>query len=893
MLKFKQQLYRKYRINNDNELDNTIEILKQKVKALAGRLRRYDEMNMRKVQNKLFAENQHKFYRSLNSIQQTPTEIPTQDEIQNFWTDILSKPIPYNRDATWISDIENTSEEIVTHTFEEIEVGQVKQAIRKTQNWKTPGIDKIQNYYLKYLTSAHKYIAQLFNKIVKGIEPVDQWFTTGRVILIPKDQNTQDPKNWRPIACLPTMYKVLTSVIANELYIHCDKNDIIAPEQRGCRRGARGCKDHLMINKAILEDAHKCQKNLSLAWVDYRKAFDSMSHEWLLKVLDIYKCPPVIRGFLEIVMPMWNVIMTAHGANTSVTTDPIYIRRGIFQGDSLSPLLFCLGINPISHILNNYKFKGYKLKDDSITNHLLYMDDLKIYANNKINLKVLIDSTEIFTRDIGMQFGLNKCNVLHLVAGRRNESRGEGHILLSGDEFRHLQLDEKYKYLGINEAGKINHSEVRQQIQKEYYRRVKSLTNSHLNARNLLRAINIYAVPVLLYTFGIINYNTTDLKKIDIKTRKILAMSKAHQQKADVDRLYLPTDQGGRGLTSLETLHKTQIIKYKTYLETEKDHILRAIVEHDKNKDKYSIFKDARAYLNEIGLGNEKYTDKELRNAVIKTISNKIKAKPLHGQFIKAVLEKENVDRAQSFRWMQKQPISPSLESAIFAIQDQAVVTRQHERDILKKAVDGKCRLCLVKDETTQHILSGCEKLTGTYYTKRHNNIVQYVFWTLAKKHKFQVSDLWWQEHLTEPQVKENETAKIMWEIPVQTDVTIVHNRPDIIYTNKIENKTYLIDITVPSDYNIGAKEIEKLSKYHALKVEITRLWKTHTEVIPIVIGATGVIAKNLHRYCNRLDTNININIMQKQAAIHTVTILSKVLGDTVFCSGGTEPPFP
>lgn len=192
-------------------------------------------------------------------------------------------------------------------------------------------------------------MAQLFDRIMKGIEPVESWFTTGMVILIPKNENTEEPKNWRPIACLPTMYKLLTSVISNELYSrHCDKNEILEPEQRGCRRRARGCKDHLMINKAILEDAHQCKKNLSMGWVDYQKAFDSISHEWLLKVLDIYKCPPAIKSFLEIVMPTWNVVMTAYGAQASITTEPIYIRRGIFQGDSLSPLLFCLGLNPLS-----------------------------------------------------------------------------------------------------------------------------------------------------------------------------------------------------------------------------------------------------------------------------------------------------------------------------------------------------------------------------------------------------------------------------------------------------------------------------------------------------------------------------------------------------------------
>nr|XP_037866951.1 uncharacterized protein LOC119628520 [Bombyx mori] len=895
LIKIKDKLYEKYKIFSDMDHDKTVEVLSQRVKALAGRIKRYEDINKRKEQNKQFRENQHAFYRSLSANKKSPTEIPTKENIQQFWSSILSQPIPYNKQAEWIADIQNETDDIHKHNFQEITVERVKTAIRKTHNWKTPGLDKIQNYYLKYLTNIHPHITHLYNKLLDGRETLEEWFTTGQVILIPKNDNTQYPQNWRPIACLPTMYKLLTSIIANELYEHCETNDILAPEQRGCRRRARGCKDHLMINKAILEDAHQCQKNLSMGWVDYRKAFDSISHDWLLKVLELYKCSPTIIDFLKKVMPSWKVIMAARGVNASVTTDLIAVRRGIFQGDSLSPLLFCLGINPLSFLLNKYIQKGYKLKNNTAINHLLYMDDLKLYANNKNSLKVLLDSTEIFTRDIGMEFGLNKCNVLHLTSGRRAEHQSEGHILLSGLNFEHLKEDENYKYLGIDEAGKIDHKRIQDQVKREYFKRVKCITNTQLSARNLITAINTYATPVLLYTFGIINYKNSDLNKIDIKTRKILTLNKAQQQKADIERLYLPIEEGGRGLINIEMLHKTQIIKFRQYLNNEQDQIIKAIVKHDKHRDKHSIHKDGKNNAVRIELTeNRNYTDTEIKKAVIKTGISKWKEKPLHGQFRRSVIEKGNIDREYSFRWLKKQIVSPTLESSVFAIQDQAVITRQIERDILKKSVDDKCRLCLAKDESIEHIISGCEKLAGTYYVNRHNNIVKYIWWAIGRKHNFELDSLWWKVNLTQPQIKENSSAKLMWEIPVQTDVTIKHNRPDIIYIDKTENKTYLIDITVPSDYNIGPKELEKLSKYHPLKVELTRLWNTHTETIPIVIGATGVVAKSIHRYIDKLEANINIHIIQKQAAIHTCTIISKVLGNTVFInSRESEPPLP
>ncbi|XP_039765335.1 cytochrome P450 6B5-like [Pararge aegeria] len=272
-------------------------------------------------------------------------------------------------------------------------------------------------------------------------------------------------------------------------------------------------------------------------------------------------------------------------------------------------------------------------------------------------------------------------------------------------------------------------------------------------------------------------------------------------------------------------MYKSQIVNYKQYLNVKSDHLIEAVVKHDRGRNKYSIIKEAQEIKIELNLTHkDTHSKKEIKDAILKKQNESWRNKQLHGQFPKKVLDQANVDRERSFRWMKKQQVSPSIESSVFAIQDQAIMTRQHQRDILKEPVDGKCRLCASKDETTQHIISGCEKLAGNYYVKRHNNLVQYVYWCLAKKHKIEVSDLWWKEALTQPQIKENESAKILWEMPIQTDVTVTHNRPDIIYIDKKNNKTFLIDITVPSDYNIGPKEIEKLSKYHLLKTEVSEI---------------------------------------------------------------------
>ena len=81
------------------------------------------------------------------------------------------------------------------------------------------------------------------------------------------------------------MYKLLTSIIKNRTYEFLDINKLFPEEQKGCKRGSYGCKDQLLIDKMILENCKTKHRNLSTAWIDYKKAFDSVPHAWIIKAL--------------------------------------------------------------------------------------------------------------------------------------------------------------------------------------------------------------------------------------------------------------------------------------------------------------------------------------------------------------------------------------------------------------------------------------------------------------------------------------------------------------------------------------------------------------------------------------------------------------------------------
>ena len=107
-------------------------------------------------------------------------------------------------------------------------------------------------------------------------------------------------------------------------------------------------------------------------------------------------------------MKNWRVELTAGGKSLAETK----IQRGIFQGDTLSPLQFIIAMMPLNHILRKCT-AGHKLsRSQEKINHLMYMDDIKLFAKNEKELETLKHTVRIYSQDIGMKFGIEKCTLL-------------------------------------------------------------------------------------------------------------------------------------------------------------------------------------------------------------------------------------------------------------------------------------------------------------------------------------------------------------------------------------------------------------------------------------------------------------------------------------------------
>ena len=83
------------------------------------------------------------------------------------------------------------------------------------------------------------------------------------------------------------MWKLLTSILADEIYDYLENKMLLPEEQKGCRRKSKGTDDILFIDKMILREVRMRKKNLAVAWIDYKKAYDMVPHSWVVECLDM------------------------------------------------------------------------------------------------------------------------------------------------------------------------------------------------------------------------------------------------------------------------------------------------------------------------------------------------------------------------------------------------------------------------------------------------------------------------------------------------------------------------------------------------------------------------------------------------------------------------------
>ena len=181
----------------------------------------------------------------------------------------------------------------------------------------------------------HEDVKISFKGISESLQAYPEWFAQGKSSLIPKPGEFSS-ENQRPITCLNTGYKWFTSCVLDPMDYHLDYYDLVEMQQRGAKAKCSGTTDNLMIDRMVTLDCHRHKRNLSVAWIDVRKAFDSVDHGWLKKILRINRFPTWICRVVDNLSDTWNTRIAVKTTKGYEVSSPINFNRGLPQGDALT-----------------------------------------------------------------------------------------------------------------------------------------------------------------------------------------------------------------------------------------------------------------------------------------------------------------------------------------------------------------------------------------------------------------------------------------------------------------------------------------------------------------------------------------------------------------------------
>jgi hypothetical protein len=207
----------------------------------------------------------------------------------------------------------------------------------------------------------HDLLFLLFQQCYKQQQIPTSWKTSLTILLYKKSDPTI-LTNHRPIALANTIYKLFTSTITAQLANYGKKHQILQNNQEGFRQ-ERCTSRQLQTLIATLEDSKLTQQDIYLLYIDFKNAFGSIDHARLLAIMADLGYP---QDAINLIGNIYSNSSTMFFGSYFGKTKPVHIQRGTIQGDTLSPYLFIIFLEPLLRWLERGNL-GYTLKTSQYT----------------------------------------------------------------------------------------------------------------------------------------------------------------------------------------------------------------------------------------------------------------------------------------------------------------------------------------------------------------------------------------------------------------------------------------------------------------------------------------------------------------------------------------------
>ena len=235
-------------------------------------------------QNRTFQINERQFYPQLGGSDTKTCQQPDAKETERFWTKTWQQK-RHNENAEWINNITRELDGPKT----EIHIDLLKKTLKRISNWKTPGHDGMHGFWFKKFTSIHGRLALEINRYLQGAQ-VPLWMTKKDCINPKGSKQRNCPKQ-------SLTNHLSTNDVENTNSTNKGKDLLLASKprivpwtnQKDDAKDPRGTAELLYIDQHILNESKTKRKNLAIAWIDYKMAYDMVPQSWIIHCLKMYK----------------------------------------------------------------------------------------------------------------------------------------------------------------------------------------------------------------------------------------------------------------------------------------------------------------------------------------------------------------------------------------------------------------------------------------------------------------------------------------------------------------------------------------------------------------------------------------------------------------------------
>ena len=386
----------------------------------------------------------------------------------------------------------------------------IRQVLKNSNKTSAPGPDGVSFGVLLKLEATHHILSTLFTKVLALGAPPSSWGES-TVKLIHKKGDPTDPTNFRMIALSGCIGKTFHLLLNKRLTSYLIQNKLIDPTmQKAFLPGINGCVEHNLAMEEVIKDARKQKRTAHITFFDLEDAFGSVPHSLIEETLKRNFLPDsIITYFSKLYSNCQAVVETP-----SWRSEPFRFRRGVFQGDPLSPTIFLMVFNPVLQHLKTVEEKfGYKLSTESRTTSTItlpYADDFCLITTNRRSHKNLLTIIQSNITSLGLRLKPSKCRHFSITSGT-----SEDVPFFLGEKRIPSIRDEEQKFLGCLLFYSGKSEETFKLIKETLGSALDKIEASLIRVEYKLWILKHYLLPSKRFILTVHNLTATHLKTLD------------------------------------------------------------------------------------------------------------------------------------------------------------------------------------------------------------------------------------------------------------------------------------------------------------------------------------------------------------------------------------------